>query len=306
MQTNQATFQGRDLEVIAAARQNLLTACSVRKHLMIPQIVHYVWVGPKPLPADAKELIGEWKSLMPDWRFMLWSEENIDFRPLFIRQAHGVRSYNRVANYVRLAALRDHGGFYMDHDIKLLKSLHQLCHLPGVLGFQTDKDEYDLVNSALIGASPGHPFIRRALDELETMDGSYDWRSRTGPGLLSRLLRDSDAIQPRDEPYIASGMMLYPPRYFYPYAWDKKFTPECIEPDTIAIHLWEHTWKTQPGRVRRLMKSIRRALTRISPTLRSSWVKRRDTAAKNACRTNFGEIEQLARIKLAFEPARRG
>lgn len=248
---------------------------------MIPKIVHYVWVGPKPLPIDASKLISHWKLLMPEWRFTLWSEENIDFRPLFIRQAHGVRAYNRVSNYARLAALRDHGGFYMDHDVKLLKSLDELCHLPGVLGFQSEIPQTDLVNSALIGAEPGHPFIRKAIAALDAMDGSFDWNSGTGPGLISRLLRESDNIQPSKEPFMAAGMMLYPPRFFYPYAWNENFTPECLKPDTVAIHLWAHTWKPKTGRVARLIGLLRRMVTRISPSLSSATVKIVDTASKN-------------------------
>jgi mannosyltransferase OCH1-like enzyme len=253
---------------------------------MIPKIVHYVWVGPKPLPEDAKELIAGWRELMPEWRFLCWSEDNIDFSPLFVRQAHGVRAYNRVANYARLAALKEYGGFYFDHDIRLLKSVEPLCSQPGVLGFQTDTDAGDLVNNAFIGAVPDHPFICRALAALDAMDGSFDWGANTGPGLLTRLLRESDGVKPSPDPYLASGMMLYPPRYFYPYPWDGKYTPECVKPDTVAIHLWEHTWKAAPGRIAKVTKQCRKVLTSLFPTMMSSIVKARDTRARNRLRTD--------------------
>ncbi len=247
---------------------------------MIPKIIHYIWVGPKRFPEDAQQLVDEWQAILPDWRIMHWTEENIDFGSSFIRQAQGVRAYNRMGNYARLAALRDHGGFYFDHDIKLIKSIEPLLEMPGVLGFQTDRDDYDYINGAVIGAPPNHPFVRRALARLDSMDGSYDWGINTGPGLLTKLLRESDDIKPQPEPYVASQMMLFPPRYFYPYRWDEEFTPECVKPDTYTVHLWEHSWKPAPGRLRRWMQFLQRVLTRLNPTMTSKWVRARDLAAQ--------------------------
>jgi mannosyltransferase OCH1-like enzyme len=248
--------------------------------MTIPKIIHYVWVGPRNFPKEAAAHVDEWKVLHPDWEFMFWDERNIDFSPRFMRQASGVRAYNRVCNYARLAALRRYGGFYLDHDVKLLKTLDSLRDNAGVLGFQTEKDEFDLVNNAVFGAVPDHPFVCRALAELDKLDGGFDWGSKTGPGHVSRLLRESDQISPRPEPYVASGMTLYPPRYFYPYPWNKAFTPDCITPDTYAVHFWEHSWKGRRTLVHRLKKRARRILTLISPDLMSGYVRARDAAAK--------------------------
>lgn len=242
--------------------------------MSIPKIIHYVWVGPKPLPEEAERFILGWRALMPDYQIMRWDEGNIDFSPSFIRQAYGVRAYNRVANYARLAALRDHGGFYLDHDIELLKPLDSLRQDECLVGFQTLKpDARDVVNNAVIGAAPNHPFVRNALAAMDALDGGMDLGSRTGPGLLSKLLRESGPVTPGQTPIVHGGVTLYPPRFFYPYEWQSDFTPDCITPDTIAVHHWDHTWRGKPGIRARVRKALLRRLTLLSPALSVSFAR---------------------------------
>jgi mannosyltransferase OCH1-like enzyme len=243
--------------------------------MTIPKILHYVWVGPKPFPARGHEFVAGWKALLPDYEFMLWDESNIDFSPSFIRRAHGVREYSRVANYARFKALTKYGGFYLDHDVELLTSLDALRDQQCVLGFQADEQNAE-VNCAVMGAVPGHPFMQELVDALDRMDGSYNWGANTGPGLVTRLLRAKEAISPRDEPYHLGDITLYPPRYFYPFGWRETFTPECVTPDTMAIHHWDHSWGHTPSVSHSLKRRWRRLLTRLAPTLRSDAIRRSD------------------------------
>ncbi len=263
--------------------------------MSIPKIVHYVWVGPRAFPAEAHAFVAGWRALLPDYEFILWDERNIDFDHRFIRQAQGVRAYNRVANYARLLALEKHGGFYLDHDVELIKSLDSLTVHRGVLGFQTMKREADLVNNAVIGAEPGHPFIKRALGALDGMDGSFDWKSGTGPGLLTRLLVESDDIVPRAEPYSASEMTLFPPEYFYPFEWTDTFDPSCIMPDTIAVHHWDHSWGSAPGWRRRILQKALATLTWWSPWLASNAVGTFDKWTKKAAERRAARNDATSR-----------
>lgn len=250
---------------------------------MIPKLVHYVWVGPNPYPEDARQRVEDWKRLLPDYRFMLWTEENIDFSPMFVRQAYGVRAYNRVANYARMAALETCGGIYMDHDVELLKPFGLLLRDSCFAGFQTmDPAATDQVNTAVFGAEPGHPFVRRVLAAMDAMDGTHEVGSGTGPGLMSRLLREAGDLIPRQEPTVLAGVTLYPPRYFYPYEWFKAFDPACVTSDTVAIHRWALTWKRSDKLVDLLKLKACLLITRLSPDLSVAYQRKRSLRKRAA------------------------
>lgn len=250
---------------------------------LIPKIVHYVWVGPKPLPHDASKRIEEWQNLLPEYRIMRWSEDSIDFSPKFIRQAYSVRAYNRVANYARAAALYRYGGIYMDHDVELIRSYDDLLNLGCFFGFQTMRSkEKDLVNNAIIGSTPGHRFIAQIITALNEMDGAFDWGSNTGPGLVTRLLRDEGKLVPTSKIQRRADLHICPPSYFYPYEWDEAYTPSCITDETIAVHYWAHTWKAKPrpSLTDRLVASALRRGSRLSPTLTSMGVRAINAVAR--------------------------
>lgn len=241
---------------------------------MIPKIVHYVWVGPSPFPQDAQQRVETWRRLLPDYQFMFWHEGTIDFTPRFIQQAYGVGAYNRVANYARFAALERFGGIYMDHDVELLKPFGPMLNDGFFAGFQTlDGEATDIVNTAVLGAAPGHPLTRTVLAALDAMNGADEVGSGTGPGLFSRLLREQGTPVPKTEPYDFQGVRLYPPRYFYPYEWFEDFDPACVTPDTVAIHHWAGLWKKTPSHAMQLQRKLRRLATRISPGVSAAYAR---------------------------------
>lgn len=243
---------------------------------MIPKIIHYVWVGPKPFPADAQLRVNGWKRLLPDYDFKLWDEGNIDFAQLFVCQAYGVGTYNRVANYVRMAALERFGGIYLDHDIELVKSFDPMLGDGFFAGFQTmDATAKDIVNNAVIGAEPGHHIPRRVLAALSAMSGAAEVGSGTGPGMLSKVLREAGDPAPQAEPLAWDGATLYPPRYFYPYEWTEEFDPSCVRPDTVAIHYWAATWKQKPSRLQAVRRKLQRLFTALNPRPAAAWARAR-------------------------------
>jgi mannosyltransferase OCH1-like enzyme len=45
---------------------------------MIPKILHYVWVGGKPMPERVLQDIASWCRFCPDYEVKLWNEKNFD------------------------------------------------------------------------------------------------------------------------------------------------------------------------------------------------------------------------------------
>ena len=94
---------------------------------MIPRILHYCWFGGKEMPQETKDCIASWQKYMPDWEYKLWNEDNFNVDSIpYTKEAHMSGKMAFVSDYVRLVALHDEGGVYLDTDVELFKSLEPL------------------------------------------------------------------------------------------------------------------------------------------------------------------------------------
>jgi mannosyltransferase OCH1-like enzyme len=246
----------------------------------IPCILHYVWVGPRPLPERDRGFIDDWRRLMPGWRVMAWTEAEIDWSVRYVQHAYATCGWNRVANYLRMQALHAHGGFYLDTDVELLRPLDPLRGHAAVLGFQERQVGPSCVNNAVIGAVPQHPFIAAALETYRCrMPGWRRMGDAHGPGVVTRLLMERGLRHYSDEPQLLGEVTLMPVDRFYPYHWTEPFTPECVTPHTFAVHHWEASWKA-PHRL--TPRIALRALAALAAPHLAAWAThRRVTAARN-------------------------
>ena len=239
----------------------------------IPRCIHYVWVGPKPMPEQDALFIEGWKRLMPDWEFRFWNNETAEIAgSRWLQGAYAMQAWNRISDYLRLWALVRHGGIYLDTDVELLQPLDGLLHHRCCLGFQADArppewgDYNEWVNGAVIGAEPGHWFVRECFATLMRVRGWQSTGSWTGPGVVTEVLERHGLGGPSPDPVEIDGVIVYPTRTFYPYPHGSTFTPDCVRPDTLAIHHWAATW-TGGDRRWPLSKKLMLRLARLSPPL---------------------------------------
>lgn len=95
---------------------------------MISKIIHYCWFGGKEMPELVNDCIASWHKYMPDWQYMLWNEDNFDIAsaPAYVQEAYAARKFAFVSDYVRLWALEQYGGLYLDTDVEVFKSFDDL------------------------------------------------------------------------------------------------------------------------------------------------------------------------------------
>ena len=144
---------------------------------MIPKIFHQIWLGPAPMHPMMLRWREAWKKLHPGWTLKLWrggkdntlvcGDERLTayYPDLLARACH----YSQQTNIWRLEVLLVQGGVYLDTDMQPLKNIEPaIADLDAfVMPMYLEPEKY---SSALLGATPKHPWIADAtLGSLTTV-----------------------------------------------------------------------------------------------------------------------------------------
>ena len=106
---------------------------------MIPKIIHYVWVGGKPLTPLAKKCIASWKKYCPDYEIRRWDENNFNINEnLYCKEAYENKKWAFVSDYIRVKVLYDYGGIYMDTDVEVIKPLDRFLVHKAFSGYENE------------------------------------------------------------------------------------------------------------------------------------------------------------------------
>lgn len=101
---------------------------------MIAKKIYYCWFGKGKRSAFEEECIKSWKKKCPDYEIIEINEDNfnIDINE-FCQKAYENKNYAFVADVARMEVLKNNSGFYLDTDIKLLKSLDELRQYDAII-----------------------------------------------------------------------------------------------------------------------------------------------------------------------------
>jgi len=107
---------------------------------MIPKVIHYCWFGRGKMPQLAQTCMESWGKYLHDYKLKLWDEDSFDINSVhYVKEAYQSRKFAFVTDYVRLYALFNEGGIYMDTDVEVLKSFDDLLYLPAFSGYESNK-----------------------------------------------------------------------------------------------------------------------------------------------------------------------
>lgn len=123
---------------------------------MIPKIIHLCWMSGDPFPSDIQKCIDSWKRILPDYEIWLWDSKRFDLSTsVWVTEAYDKKKYAFCADYIRMYALFNYGGVYLDSDVEVLRSFNDLLTLPYFIGYESKQ----YFEAAVIGAEKGNPFI---------------------------------------------------------------------------------------------------------------------------------------------------
>jgi len=210
---------------------------------MIPKIIHYCWFGRARTSELNQRCLKSWRRILPNYQIKEWNEENSPLENLYCREAYRRGLWSKLSNHVRLHALYNDGGVYLDTDVEVLKDFEPLLSNKCFLGFQQSISDTDWVNGAVLGSQARHPFIKRCLDMTEERYAQQGEFVRC-PSTITTILTSMGLTEYRLQEL--EDVKIYPAEYFYPYPWFSKFSPDCITANTFCIHHWEGSWRKRP------------------------------------------------------------
>ena len=236
----------REHFVPAPSGKSALPSCKIKYD--IPKVIHYTWFGERSFGEIERECIESWGKACPDFELKLWNEENYDISemPLYARQAHEAKKYAFVSDYARLDIVYRYGGFYLDTDVLLFRSLEDFKDYKAVFGYLP----YNEINSGLgFGSVAGNVDLFWQMSIYENVlfvnDGELnltpcpeyttDYFRSKGIDIDNRLkLVDGTLFLPSDflcslMPVVSGNGMWYLPLY------------ELTE-NSYAIHMCTSTW----------------------------------------------------------------
>ena len=145
---------------------------------MIPKIIHYCWLSADPVPENLQKYMQTWKEKLSDYEFILWNFDRFDINSsLWVKQAFENKKYAFAADYIRLYAVYNYGGIYLDMDIEVLKCFDDLLNSPLMIAYENG--EKTGIEAGCFGAEKGNGFISECLTYYKNRhfikeDGSFD------------------------------------------------------------------------------------------------------------------------------------
>lgn len=199
---------------------------------MIPKIIHYCWFG-ADMPSHLKDIVNDWKSLMPDYSFYFWGNEHINDYPIkFVKQAKHKKHYAFVSDYFRLRKVYEYGGFYLDTDMLLVKSLNGLSEFEFVICSEVKNRPA----WGFFGSESNNPFLKDCFEKYHNLE--YD---QFKAPVIPYFLKDNVLNYVSEEPKFRINLM---PQFFYPMPVEAASIDynSFITSDTYGVHLWDFSW----------------------------------------------------------------
>ena len=193
----------------------------------------------------AKDCIDSWHKHMPDWEYKLWSEDNFNINQIpYTKEAYEAKKYAFVSDYVRLWALNNEGGVYLDTDVIVFKPFDDLLDFSAFAGFEGSK--HLPVGTCVMSSKANGLWIGEMLEAYKNRhfvirDGVYDLT--TNVQFITALMAERGFVQNGKEQNY-KDLHIFPVDYFCPRQTTGEYI--CTE-NTYCEHLGLGSWVDGSG-----------------------------------------------------------
>lgn len=245
-------IQAMDINNMSDKKKSLIIDYST---VEIPKVIHYCWFSGKTMPDYLNKCIESWHEQCPDYEIVRWDENNYNVNcNNYVKQAYEEKKWAFVADYARLDILYNEGGFYIDTDVQLLKSLNPLRKQGAFCGVE----KWGNINTGgCCGSIKHNDMIKKMMDFRKNVifkneDGTLNLETNgfyeTMPFINSGMKVDNSLQR-------INGMTIFPSDFFHPYDYMSGQT--VITENTFAIHHFNGGWlddKSRNTRMRTVQK----------------------------------------------------
>jgi hypothetical protein len=227
---------------------------------MIPKIIHRVSIG-SDTPQYVKDSWDLSKLINSEWTHLTHNYDNIDEFPITKDFWDLSPSYSFKSDMIRLEALYNLGGFYIDTDIFMIKPFDDLINTNSVIVANERDGDPAVFGSAVIASPPKNLNILNTIYKFLEYAKNDAKNPKKGPfshrwdAFLPRMITDL-ALSSDDD-----SVTKKPKECFYPVPWwdgDDAKSPKIykdesafsyidrvssfITPETYCVHGWAGTW----------------------------------------------------------------
>lgn len=209
---------------------------------MIPKTIHYCWLSGDPYPELIQKCVDSWQTFLPNYQFVLWNQAKADLiESEWLRQTIASKKYAFAADFIRIYALSNFGGIYLDTDVELVAPLDQFLKHDFFIGLEYNND----LEPAVFGSIPNHPLLTELLSyyrdrSFNKSDGTQDTRPLPTIFNETAVRRYKFKTNGRMQYFNNEGIAIYPCEYFSPK--NIYFKQIISSANTVAIHHFNGSW----------------------------------------------------------------
>jgi mannosyltransferase OCH1-like enzyme len=189
-----------------------------------------------------------WKEKLDGYEFVLWNFDRFDIHSsIWVKEAFEAKKYAFAADFIRLYAVYNYGGIYLDMDVEVIKPFDDLLNQKYFIAMESEEG----FEAAVLGFEKGSDIVKTCLDyyidrSFYITRGNENKNTIPLPQIMMQetakkyqiIKRASINLQNR-----SNTIEVFSPDYFTA----KSFSTGkiCITKNTYCIHHFAGSWTTE-------------------------------------------------------------
>ena len=216
-----------------------------KNETIIPKVIHYIWLGTRPLDKVSLKCMKTWDKYLPDYEVRKWGDEDckeIIAANKYAQQAYDAKKYAFVSDYLRVYILYHYGGVYMDTDVQVFKPIDRFLNHGAFTCFENKEH----IPTALMSSAKGNLWMKALLDYYDDksfIDENGNMDLTTNVTAITNVSLGMGFVPNGEKQVFSDDVHIYTKDYFCPIDTRNKANDVFTE-NTYAAHLYNGSWRS--------------------------------------------------------------